>query len=180
MASSDVNKKLEESRIITIVGGVDASYATEIIFKILSMSKENETEDINLYFGSGGGNYLDMLAIYDTMQSVPNHFSGTCVGKNANYAVLLLAACTKGKRYALPHSTVYFTQPTTHLGRGANQQTEVLIEAKELNHERAIFEQLMAKHTGQPLEKIHADLEDEMDLTAEQAKEYGIIDVILN
>lgn len=174
-----LSEKLEESRIILICGGIDAEVASDIIFKMLTMSAQDDKKDIHLYIGSGGGEYLDMLAIYDTMRSIPNDIAGTCVGMASDFAALLLASCTKGKRYALKHSSIEFEQPYGYLHAGGNQQTEIAIAAKEATTERKIFEELMAKATSQDIARIHQDCEMGIELTAEEAKEYGIIDVIL-
>ena len=172
-------EKIAESRIIIICGELGAQQVGQIVSGMLEFSAENEKEDIRLYIGATDASYLDMLAIYDTMRSVPNDISGTCIDMAIDYAALLLAACTKGKRYALPHSKISFEQPYGMLTPGPNQQTEIAIAAKEAASEREIFEELMAHETGQDVAKIHADCEFGIELTAEQAKEYGIIDTIL-
>lgn len=162
-----------------LCGYIDNEKASDAVFKLLKFSGKDEKEPIQLYIGSEGGSYLDMLAIYDAMQAIPNPISGTCVGVADGYSALILASCNKGMRYALKHAEISIEQPYGFLGAGANQQTEIAIEAKEIATERKIFEELMAKVTGQDLEKIHADCELGIELNAEQAKEYGIIDEIL-
>ncbi len=179
VGEKSLREKLDESRIIIVNGYVDKEQASDIIFKLLTFSAISEKEDIQLFIGSEGGSYLDMLAIYDTMQSIPNKISGTCVGMADGYATLILASCTKGKRYALKHAEISFEQPYGSLQEGPNQQTEIAIEAKEVATERKIFEELMAKVTSQDVAKIHGDCEVGVSFSAEQALEYGIIDGIL-
>ena len=174
-----LDEKLYESRIIVLCGGIGPDDASAIMLQLLRFSAEDEKEDIHLYFGTSAGRYLDMLAIYDTIRSIPNDVTGTCIGKVTNFTALLLASCTKGKRYALEHSEFALDQPNGILDAGSNQQTEIAIAAKEATNTREIFEALMAEATSQDVAKIHADCEYGIELTASEAKEYGIIDVIL-
>jgi len=174
-----LKEKLEENRIILICGPITSEVASDVILQLLTMSAKDEKADIHLYIGAFGTEYLDSLAIYDTMRSLPNDITGTCVGMATNYAALILAACKKGKRYALKHARITIEQPKGYLA-GRNQQTEIAIEAKEVTTKRKIFEELMAEATGQELSRIHEDCEVGRTFTAEEAKEYGIIDVILD
>ena len=171
--------KLTENRIIIICGKLMAPQVASIVSSLLELSAQNDKEDIKLYIGSTEAFYLDMLAIYDTMRSIPNDISGTCIDGANDSGALLLAACTKGKRYALPHATISFEQPYGILSPGPNQQTEIAIEAKEVTNTRKVFEELMAEVTGQDVAKIHTDCEFGVELSAEEAKAYGIIDRIL-
>ncbi|MBQ7408930.1 MAG: ATP-dependent Clp protease proteolytic subunit [Clostridia bacterium] len=171
--------RLSESRIISITGYLDSNAAANIIFSILSMSAASEDEDIQLFIASQGGSHLDMMAIYDTLTTVKCPVVGVCVGSASGYAALLLAKCTKGKRFALKHSEINFSQPYGYLSAGSNQQTEIAIEAREAKIKREVFEAEMAKCTGKSVDQIHDDCEVGVTLTAEQAIEYGIIDEIL-
>lgn len=173
-----LEQRLDENRIILICGGIGGEMTSNIILKLLTMSARDEKADIHLYIASPGGEYLDALAIYDTMRSLPNDITGTCMGIVADYAVLLLAACKKGKRYALKHTKIKIEQPKGILA-GRNQQTEIAIEAREVTTKRKVFEELMAEATSQDLSQIHQDCEFGRIFTAEEAKEYGIIDVVL-
>ena len=171
--------RLDESRIVVVCGYVDGNSASKIIFKLLSLSAISEKEEIQLFISSSGGSYLDMMAIYDTLNTLPNPVTGVCIGAVQGYATLLLAKCTKGRRFALSHSELSFNQPYGYLAPGSNQQTEIAIEAREARVKREVFEKELCACTGQLLEKIHADCEVGVTLSAEEAKDYGIIDDIL-
>lgn len=180
MFSDDFKKKLYDSRIVVLSGEIDSQTASNIISRLLEYSADDEKKEIQLFIGSEGGSYLDMMAIYDTLKMLPNPLVGVCVGMASNYTTLLLAACTKGMRSALKHSKIYFEQTYGALGAGANQQTEIAIASKEARLEREVFEKALAEVTGQPLERIHEDCEKGMELTADEAKAYGIIDTVLD
>lgn len=180
MFSDEFKKKLVDSRIVVISGGVDSDKASSIISTLLEYSADDDKKEIQLFIGSEGGSYLDMMAIYDTLKMLPNPLVGVCVGTTSNYATLLLASCTKGMRSALKHSRIAFEQPYGFLGAGANQQTEIAIASKEARLEREVFEKALAEETGQTIEKIHEDCENGMDLSADDAKAYGIIDKVLD
>ncbi len=180
MAKKTLKEKLVESRIIVVNGYIDSEKASEIILKLLTFNKENEKEEIQMYFSAHDGAYLDAMAIYDTMKSLSNDISGTCIGAVGGYSALLLAGCTKGKRYILPHSTVYIEQPYGYLQAGVNQQTVIAIEAEEIRKEREVFESVLSEVTGQTVERIHADCEKGIDLDAKEALSYGIVDVIID
>lgn len=171
--------RLEDSRIIPVVGEINSALASEIIFKLLAFSAVDEKREIQLYFSSNGGNYLDIMAIYDTLTTIKAPVVGVCVGCVSGYATLLLAKCAKGRRYALKHSEIAISQPYAFLAPGANQQTEIAIEAKEAFLKREIFERELCASTGVDLQKIHNDCEIGVTFTAEEAKAYGIIDEIL-
>jgi ATP-dependent Clp protease protease subunit len=177
--SSDFEQRLKESRIIVICGYVDSSTASKIIFQLLSYSAVDPNEEIQLFISSYGGEHLDMMAIYDTLSTLQNPVSGICVGSVNSYATLLLSKCTKGRRFALRHSEICFSQPHAYIGAGANQQTEIAIEAREVGVKRKVFEEELAKCTGQDLETVHADCEHGVRFTTEEALAYGIIDEIL-
>ncbi len=171
--------RLDESKIIYICGYVDSKYASDIIFKLLTYSAQDEHEEIQLFISSHGGSDLDMMAIYDTLNTIPNPVTGIAVGMVGDHATLLLAKCTKGKRYSLAHTEISFSQPYGYIAPGANQQTEIAIEAKELFIKREVFEKEMCACTGQLPEVVHEDCEKGVVFTAQEALEYGIIDEIL-
>ena len=170
---------LDNSRIILVNGYIDSAKATEVIFKLLRFSQEKEDEDIQLYISASGGSYLDVMAIYDTLNVIKTPVSGICIGAISDYAALLLASCTKGKRYALNHSEISLNQPYGFLGAGVNQQTQIAIEAQQITMEREMFEKTLASLTGKTYKQIHSDCEFGIDLKATDAKKYGIIDEII-
>lgn len=175
-----LSERLEEGRIIIVSGYIDSGKATQIILQLLNFNAKNEKEDIQLFIGSEGGSYLDMMAIYDTIQMIKAPVLGVCIGMANGYAALLLSACTKGKRFGLRHSKISIEQPYGFVQQGANQQTEIEIEAKEVSLERDIFEKAFAATTQQEISKIHRDCETGIELDAQQALEYGIIDGIID
>lgn len=174
-----LDEKLIESGIIVICGLIDSEKASKIIFKLLSLSTQDETTPIQLFISSRSGSYLDILAIYDTINTLKNPISATCVGEVGGYATLLLAACNKGSRYALKHSRINIDQPFGILQSGVNQQTEIEIEATEAALKREVFEKILAEKTGQNIAKIHKDCEVGIELKAQEAVEYGLIDKII-
>ena len=175
----DFEQRLEDSGIIPIVGEINSNTASRIIFKLLAFSTIDEKREIQLYFSSTGGSYLDVMAIYDTLSAIKNPVVGVCVGCVSGYATLLLAKCSKGKRFSLSHGEISISQPYAFLAPGSNQQTEIAIEAREALLKRQTFENELSACTGTSIEKIHLDCENGLTLSAEQAKAYGIIDEIL-
>ena len=170
---------IDENAIVFVPTIDNSNHSSEIIFRILAIAQANPNKEIKLYISSFGGSYLNMMSIYDTIKAVKNPVTGYCIGNADQYAALLLAACNKGKRYILKHSEVSVWEPNGYLDVGANQETEIVIAAKEAKEERDTFEKLLAKETGQPVEKIHQDISTRLDLTAEEAVRYGFVDVIL-
>lgn len=177
--ATDMEKKLLESRVILVQGYIDTPKASQIVFELLQMSALNDKEPIQLFIGSTGGNYLDILAIYDTIRSIPNVVSGIGMGAVANYSALLLAGCKKGSRFALNHCRFTIEQPYGALHDGTNQQTEIAIAAREVSLEREVMEELFVLHTGQSLDKVHSDIELGLELDARQAVEYGLVDEVI-
>ena len=175
----DFEQRLEDSGIIPVVGEINSNSASRIIFKLLAFSTVDETREIQLYFSSTGGSYLDVMAIYDTLAIIKNPIVGVCVGHVSGYATLLLAKCSKGKRYALKHGEISISQPYAFLAPGSNQQTEIAIEAREAGLKRQIFEKELSVCTGNCIQKIHQDCENGLTFSAEEAKAYGIIDEVL-
>ena len=153
--ATDLEKKLTENRIILVNGYIDTDAASYIVFQLLQLSALSDTEPIQLFIGSYGGNYLDMLAIYDTICSIPNPVTGVGMGAVSNYAALLLAGCKKGSRFALRHCAFNIEQPYGTLHAGTNQQTEIAIASREVSLEREVMEQLFSLHTGQEPDRIH-------------------------
>lgn len=175
---TDIKDKLFKDRTIVICGPIDNAKATSIIFSLLTFDSESN-DQIQLFISSLSGEYLDSLAIYDTIKRIKSPISATCIGFASGYAALILACCTKGRRYALKHSQITFEQPYGVINQGVNQETEIRISAKEALIEREAFEKLLSEHTGQPVEKIHKDLESGITLNAEEALAYGVIDKII-
>ncbi|HBT61475.1 MAG TPA: ATP-dependent Clp protease proteolytic subunit, partial [Elusimicrobia bacterium] len=138
---------------------------------------DDNTKDINLYINSPGGMVTAGLAVYDTMQYIKSPITTICMGMAMSFGAVILAAGTKGKRFALPQARIMIHQPM--VGGISGQATDIIVEAKEMAYTRATLEKIMAKHTGQPIEKITKDMERNYYMSAEEAKAYGMIDVVL-
>jgi ATP-dependent Clp protease protease subunit len=171
-----VFNRLLKERIIFLGTQVEDSMANSITAQILLLSAEDPDKDITIYINSPGGSVTAGMAIYDTMQFVPNDVSTIAMGLAASMGQFLLSAGTKGKRYALPHARVMMHQPSGGLGGTAS---DIKIQAEQILHMKKQMAELIAKQTGQPLEKIQADSERDRWFTAEQAKEYGFIDHVI-
>ncbi len=178
----DIYSRLLRERIIFIggwQGAVDVDSANLIIAQLLYLESEDPEKDINLYINSPGGMVSAGLAVYDTMQYIKPDITTICMGMAMSFGALLLAAGTKGKRYALPHARVMIHQPLIG-GEGiSGQATEIAIEAKEILSNRARLNEILAKHTGQPIEQIEKDTERNFYMSAEESRKYGIIDEVL-
>ncbi|HEY3352315.1 MAG TPA: ATP-dependent Clp endopeptidase proteolytic subunit ClpP [Polyangia bacterium] len=172
----DIFSRLLKDRIIFLGTPVNDDVANIIIAQLLFLESEDPDKDINLYINSPGGVVSSGLAIYDTMQYVRCDVSTICMGQAASMGAFLLAAGTKGKRYCLPHSRVLIHQP---LGGFQGQATEIEIHAKELLRTRQMLNELLAKHTGQPIERIKNDTERDYFMGPGEAKEYGLVDELL-
>jgi len=172
----DIYSRLLKDRIIFMGDQVQDSTANTIIAQMLFLESEDPDKDINLYLNSPGGVITAGLAIYDTMQYIKPDIATICMGQAASMAALLLAAGTKGKRYALPHSKILIHQP---LGGMQGQATDIDIHAREILKTRDILNRLLAKHTGQDINKIADDTERDRFMSSEEAKTYGIIDRII-
>jgi len=172
----DIYSRLLKDRIIFMGETVEDSMANTIIAQMLFLESEDPDKDINLYLNSPGGVTTSGLAIYDTMQYIRPDIATICVGQSASLAALLLAAGTKGKRYALPNSRIMIHQP---LGGMQGQATDIDIHAKEILKTRDTLNQILAKHTGQDLEKIQRDTERDFFMSSDEAKEYGIVDKVI-
>ena len=171
----DIYSRLLKERVVFLVGPIDDYMANVVVAQLLFLESENPDKDVNLYINSPGGSVTAGLAIYDTMQFLKPNVSTMCIGQAASMGALLLSAGTKGKRYSLPHSRIMIHQP---LGGFQGQATEIEIHARELLKTRDNLNRLLAKHTGQPIEKIQQDTERDYFMSAEEAKTYGLIDEV--
>jgi len=172
----DIYSLLLKERIVFLGTPINDQVANLIIAQLLFLDREDSEKDINLYIHSPGGVVYAGLAIYDTMQLIKAAVSTICVGRAASMATVLMCAGAKGKRYALPDSTIHLHQP---LGGAQGQATDVEIQARELNRLKGMLHSILSRHTGQPLEKIQTDTDRDFFLSAEQAIQYGIVDEIL-
>ena len=171
----DIYSRLLKDRIVFIGGPIDDNMANVVIAQLLFLESEDPDKDIFLYINSPGGVVYSGLAIYDTIQYIRPQVTTTCVGIAASMAALLLAAGTKGKRFALPTSRVMIHQPH---GGAEGQAVDIEIQAREILKLREVGNQILIRHTGQPREKIEHDIDRNYWMSAEEAKEYGIIDDI--
>ena len=172
----DIYSRLLKERVIFLVGPVDDHTANVIVAQLLFLESENPDKDINLYINSPGGSVSAGLAIYDTMQFIKPDVSTMCVGQAASMGALLLTAGAKGKRYCLPHSRVMIHQP---LGGYQGQATDIEIHTREILKIRSQLNDLLAHHTGQNVEQIALDTERDNFMGPTEAKEYGLIDELI-
>ncbi|HXT66396.1 MAG TPA: ATP-dependent Clp endopeptidase proteolytic subunit ClpP [Nitrospiraceae bacterium] len=172
----DIYSRLLKDRIIFLGAPIDDIFANLIIAQLLFLEAEDPEKDINLYVNSPGGSVTAGLGIYDTMQYVKPPINTICLGQAASMGAFLLTAGTKGKRFALPNARVMIHQP---MGGFQGQATEIDIHAREILKIRERLNEIMAKHTGQPLEKISLDTERDFFMSAEEAKRYGLIDEVI-
>jgi len=173
----DIYSRLLRDNIIFIGTPIDDNVANLVTAQLLFLAAEDPEKDINLYINSPGGVVTAGMAIYDTMQFVKPDVSTICIGQAASIAALLLAAGSKGKRYALPNSRVLIHQPT--MGGLSGQATDIDIHAREILRIRANINEIMGRHTSQPIEKIEHDVERDFWMSAQQAREYGMNDEII-
>jgi ATP-dependent Clp protease protease subunit len=174
--SYDIYSRLLKERVVFVVGPVEDYMANVVVAQLLFLESENPDKDIHLYINSPGGSVTAGLAIYDTMQFIKADVSTMCIGQAASMGALLLAGGASGKRVCLPHSRIMIHQP---LGGFQGQATDIDIHAREILLIREKLNQILASHTGQPLEKIQLDTERDNFMGAESAKAYGLIDEIL-
>ncbi len=174
--SYDIYSRLLKERVVFIVGAIEDYTANLIVAQLLYLESENPDKDVHLYINSPGGSVSAGLAIYDTMQFIKPDVSTMCVGQAASMGALLLAGGAKGKRYCLPHSRMMIHQP---LGGYQGQATDIDIHAREILKIREKLNQILAKHSGQPLETIGQDTERDNFMSAEDAREYGLVDEVL-
>jgi ATP-dependent Clp protease protease subunit len=173
----DIYSRLLKDNIIFVGTPVDDNVANLVIAQLLYLMAEDPNRDISLYINSPGGSITAGLAIYDTMQFVKNDLTTICIGQAASMGALLLAAGTPGKRFSLPNSRILIHQPSVSGLSG--QATDIDIQAREILRMREMTNEILAKHTGQKVERIEKDVERDFIMGAEQAKEYGIIDEII-
>ncbi len=174
--SFDIYSRLLKDGIIFIGTPIDDQIANLIVAQLLFLEAEDPEKDINLYINSPGGSITAGMAIYDTMQFIKNDVTTICVGQCASMAALLLTAGAKGKRFALPHSRVLIHQP---IGGGQGQATDIRLMAEEILRMREMTSKLLAKHSGQTFERVEIDVERDNIMTPHQAKEYGLIDEVI-
>jgi ATP-dependent Clp protease, protease subunit len=173
----DIYSRLLKDNVIFLGQPIDDNVSNLIIAQMLFLEAENPEKDIFLYINSPGGSITSGLAIYDTMQYVKPNIATMCIGQAASMAAVLLAAGTKGKRYCLPNSRVLIHQPLMH-GLGG-QATEIEIHAKDIMRMKARLNQILADHTGQPIEKIDRDTDRDYILQAPEALAYGLVDQVI-
>ena len=174
--SFDIYSRLLKERIVFLGTPIDDAVGNLIMAQLLHLESEDPDKDINLYINSPGGDITALFAIYDTMQYIKPNVSTIVMGQAASAAAVLLLAGTKGKRYALPHSRVLLHQPH---GGAQGQAVDIEIQAKEITRYRKLLEELIASHTGQPLEKVAKDTDRDYILTADEALEYGVVDEVI-
>jgi ATP-dependent Clp protease protease subunit len=174
--SFDIYSRLLKERIVFLGTPIDDAVGNLIMAQLLHLESEDPDKDINLYINSPGGDITALFAIYDTMQFIKCDVATTVMGQAASAAAVLLLSGAKGKRFALPHSRVLLHQPH---GGAQGQAVDIEIQAKEITRYRKLLEQLIAEHTGQPLDKVSKDTDRDYILTAEEAKDYGVIDEII-
>ena len=172
----DIYSRLLKDRIIFVGAPIDDSFSNLIIAQLLFLEAEDPDKDIHLYINSPGGVVTSGLAIYDTMQYIRPNVSTICIGQASSMGALLLAAGAKGKRFALPNVRVMIHQP---MGGFQGQATDIEIHAREILKMKGSLNQILANHTGQPLERIRQDTERDFFMSGEEAKKYGIIDDVL-
>ncbi len=172
----DIYSRLLKDSIIFIGTPIDDTIANLIVAQLLFLEAEDPEKDINLYINTPGGSITAGMAIYDTMQFIKNDVTTICIGQCASMGALLLTAGTKGKRFALPNSRVLIHQPS---GGAQGQATDVRIMAEEILRMREMTSRLLAHHTGQSFEQIEKDVERDRILSPKQAKEYGLIDEVI-
>ena len=174
--SYDLYSRLLREHIVFIGTPIDDTIANLICAQLLFLESENSDRDINLYINSPGGEITGLMAIYDTLQFIRNDVTTFCYGQAASAAAVLLAAGTKGKRFALPHSRILIHQPYSGAG---GQASDIEIQAREIMRMRTMLDEILSKHTGQTIEKISSDTERDYILSAEEAVAYGIIDEVI-
>jgi len=175
--SFDIYSRLLKERVIFAVGPVEDNMANLIVAQLLFLESENPDKDIHLYINSPGGSVTAGLSIYDTMQFIKPDVSTMCLGQAASMGAFLLSGGAKGKRYILPNARTMIHQPS---GGAQGQATDIDIQAKEILIIRERLNRLMAEHTGQPLEVIERDTERDRFMDAEQSRDYGLVDEVVN
>jgi len=172
----DIYSRLLKERVIFLVGPIDDYMANVVVAQLLFLEAENPEKDVSLYINSPGGIVTAGLAIYDTMRFIKPDVSTICIGQACSMGSFLLAAGTKGKRFILPNSRVMIHQPS---GGAQGQATDIAIQAKEILYLRERLNKELANNTGQPLDKIERDVERDYFMSAEEAREYGVVDAVI-
>jgi ATP-dependent Clp protease protease subunit len=175
--SFDIYSRLLKERIVFLGTPIDDQVGNLIMAQLLFLESEDPDKDISLYINSPGGDITSLFAVYDTMKYVRCDVSTIVMGQAASAAAVLLAAGTRGKRFALPHARVLIHQPH---GGASGQAVDIEIQAKEILRYRKLLDEILAEHTGQTIEKIGHDTDRDFIMTAEQAKEYGVIDEVFS
>jgi ATP-dependent Clp protease protease subunit len=174
--SFDIYSRLLKERVIFLVGPVEDYMANLVVAQLLFLEAENPDKDIHLYINSPGGSVTAGMSIYDTMQFIKPDVSTMCIGQACSMGAFLLNAGAKGKRFCLPNSRVMIHQPS---GGAQGQASDIHIQAQEILKIRARLNELMAHHSGQPIEKIAIDTERDNFMSAEQARDYGLVDAVV-
>ena len=174
--SYDIYSRLLKERVVFLCGSVDDLVSNVVVAQLLFLESENPDKDVHLYINSPGGLVTAGLAVYDTMQFIKPDVSTMCVGQAASMGALLLAGGAEGKRYCLPHSRMMIHQP---LGGFQGQASDVDIHAREILRTRERLNDILAAHTGQPIERIRADTDRDRFMEANEAQEYGLVDEVL-
>ena len=172
----DLYSRLLKDNIIFLGTPIDDTIANLVCAQLLHLESENADKDINIYINSPGGDINALFAIYDTMQFVRPDCSTICFGQAASAAAVLLAAGKNGKRLALPRSRIIIHQP---YGQAMGQASDIELAAREIERMRRLLEEMLAEHTGQPIDRIHRDTDRDFIMTAEEARDYGIIDEVI-
>lgn len=172
----DIYSRLLKDRIIFLGSAIDDHVANLIVAQMLFLESEDPDKDINLYINSPGGSVYAGMAIYDTMQYIKPPVSTICVGLAASFGAVLLAAGAKGKRMTLPHSRIMMHQPA---GGAQGQAVDIEIHAREILKVRETLNEILSRHTGQPVERISSDTDRDFFISAEEAKDYGLVDEVL-
>jgi ATP-dependent Clp protease protease subunit len=167
---------LLENRIVFLIGEISYARAAEVIMKILYLENQKRSNEISLYVNSPGGSVDDTMAIYDTMRFISSPIATYCIGRAQSGGAVILAAGTKGKRFALPHAKIMLHQPW---GGMTGQAADIKIQAEEILKAKKMINGILAEHSGQPIEKIEAETERDRYMTAEEALSYGLIDEVL-
>ncbi len=174
--SYDIWSRLLKDRIIFIGTPIDDYIANLVIAQLLFLQMENKSQDINVYINTPGGHVYAGMAIYDTMQFVHCDVATYCIGQASSMGALLLAAGTKGKRYALPHSRIMMHQPS---GGAQGTAADIRIQADEILHLKKTLTKLFSKHSGQPIDKVAKDSDRDHFMSADEAKKYGLVDEVV-
>jgi ATP-dependent Clp protease, protease subunit len=172
----DIFSRLLKERIIFLGTPIDDTIANLIMAQLLHLESEDPDKDINLYINSPGGDITGLFAIYDTMQYIKPDIMTICMGQAASAAAVLLGAGTKGKRFSLPHARILLHQP---YGGAGGQAADIEIQAKEIMRLRELLDRILAHHTGQSMEKVSKDTDRDFIMSADEAKEYGLIDEVI-